>query len=118
MSPFAKKVCWSVAQVVVSLCMFPIFFVLAPWLGALPLSDASPGVAAGLPIGCPALTVNHGQYNCFWYGTRSQNPMGFWLCALLLLSCWAFLVYTSKTGRAFRIPRFRELFRRGQRPLP
>jgi magnesium-transporting ATPase (P-type) len=112
MSPFTAKVVWSVAQIVVVLCAFAIFLVFAPWLGALPLSDASPVVAAGLPAGCPAFTVNHGQYHCFWHGTRSQNPMGFWLCALLLFSCWAFLIYTSKTKRGFHLPPLRELFHR------
>jgi hypothetical protein len=114
MSPFTKKVYWSVAQVAVCLALFPIFFVFAPWLAALPFSEAPPGIAAGLPVGCPAFTVNHGQYHCFWFGTRGQNPLGFWLCALLLISCWAFLIFTGKTGRGFRIPALRELLRRGQ----
>jgi hypothetical protein len=118
MTPFAKMVCWSVSQVAVSTCMFLIFFIFAPWLGALPLSEASPTVAAGLPTGCPAFTVNHGQYNCFWFGTRSQNPLGFGLCTLLLLSCGAFLYYTGKSGRGFRIAPLQELFRCGQRRQP
>ena len=111
---FTAKTRWSIAQVVVSLCMLMMFLIYAPWLGALPLSDAAPGVAAGLPADCPAFTVNHGQYKCFWLGTRSQNPLGFWLCTLLYLSCGGFLYFTGRTGRGFRIPRLRELFRRGQ----
>jgi hypothetical protein len=113
MSPFTNKVCWSVAQVVVILCALFTFFVFAPWLGALPLAEGSPEVIASLPSGCPAFTVNHGQYHCFWYGTRSQNPIGFLLCASLLFSCWAFLIFTRITGRGFRLRPFRKLFSRG-----
>ena len=118
MSPFAKKVCWSVAQIVVATCMLFTFFVFAPWLAALPLSEAPARVAASFPVSCPAFTVNHGQYHCFWYGTRTQNPLGFWLSALSFFSCAVFLIFTGKTGRGFRLLSFRELFRRGQRPSP
>jgi hypothetical protein len=116
MTPFIRKLCWSVSQGIVILCFFGTFFVFAPWIGALPMSEAPPAVAANLPANCPAYTANHGQYHCFWRGTRSQNPLGFWLCALFMLACWAFLIYTGRTERGFRLPAFREIFRLGRLP--
>jgi hypothetical protein len=111
MSPIAKKICWTVAQVAVVICAFMIFFTFAPWLGALPISEASPEIASALPSGCPAFTNNHGQHHCFWRGTKEQNPTGFWICAALLFSCWFFLIVTAKKKLGFSFPSFRSLFR-------
>jgi len=113
MSQRAIDVLWGAAQVAVAVCTFFLFFVYAPWQGALPTSDASPAVAAGLPAQCQAFTVNHGQYSCFWYGTRSQNPMGYWLCTFLFFSCAAFLIFTGLTGRGLYT-----LFHHGPRLSP
>jgi hypothetical protein len=118
MSPFAKKLCWTIAQVSVCILFFPIFFVFAPWLGAVAASEAPPTVAASLPIGCPAFTSDHGQYQCFWYGTLSQNPVGFSVCALLLFACWAFLVFTGITHRGFSFRPLREWFSHGKHTEP
>jgi hypothetical protein len=118
MSPFGKKLCWTIAQVVVSIFIFATFFVFAPWLGAKPASEAPPAVAAGLPAGCPAFTVDHGQYPCFWFGTVSQNPTGFSLCALLFFGSWGFLMYTGITRRGFSFRPFREWFSRRDHAEP
>jgi hypothetical protein len=118
MSPSAKKLCWTIAQFSVCILAFGTFFVFAPWLAAVEASEAPATIAASLPIGCPAFIVNHGQYTCFWYGTLSQNPVGFSLCALLFFACWGFLLFTGITRRGFSFRPFHEWFRRGRHTEP
>lgn len=100
MATRAKDACWALAQVLVVICIvYPAFFILAPWRAARAVSEATPAVMASLPAECPAFTVNHGQYGCFWFGTQTQNPVGYFLCTALLTACVAFVLFTGMTGR-------------------
>ncbi len=96
MSPTLKRVLWSAVQIGSFVAMLRLFFILAPWTGAMLVTEASPDIVAVLPAGCSAFTVNHGQYHCFEYGTLPQNPIGFvgWLSAFL--ACMVVLSFTRK----------------------
>jgi hypothetical protein len=75
----------------------------APWLATQPISETPTEALATLPKNCPAFSVNHGAFICEWHDTRERNPVGFWLNAGLLASCWGFIVFTGFTGRGFQI---------------
>ncbi|QBB71529.1 hypothetical protein ELE36_14835 [Pseudolysobacter antarcticus] len=113
MSQRAKDICWALTQVIVFICTLRLFFLYAPWQGALPVTDAPLEIAATFPAGCQAFTVNHGQYICFELGTQSQNPLGYWLCTFLYFLGWAFVLFTGMTGRGFH-----KLLYGGQRESP
>jgi len=74
-----------IAKALLVVIWLGIFLLLAPWMDAKPIEEATPKILSALPLGCRAFFVNHGQYQCFQLGTRQQNPLGFWLLTLIFL---------------------------------
>ena len=108
MTQRTKDICIAVVQILSFLCTLLIFFVYAPWQGAEPIADVPADVLASLPVGCPAFIVNHGKYVCFWYGTRTQNPTGYWFCTVLFFSSLAITVSIRLAKRGIYSPLHRD----------
>jgi hypothetical protein len=96
------RVIWATSEIVVLLAFFVIFFAIAMWLSAIPLNELPLHLAnIPLPRDCPAVTINHGQVLCWGPGTLKAHPVRFGFTILALVACWAYLVFTKRTGRGF-----------------
>lgn len=80
------------------------FLVFAPWMAAEPISNLPTDTTIRLPDSCPSFIVNHGKYHCFELGTRNQNPIGFCITTLALISSWLFVSISSILGYGFCMP--------------
>ena len=100
------RILWATAQVTVVVAAFGLFFMLMPWIAAIPIQELPKELSAvTLPNGCPAVTVAHGQVDCQWLGLVSSNVSLFSCLLAGLILCWVFLLFTGLTGRGFSLRR-------------
>ena len=93
---------WAISEVVAVFTFLILFFRIAIWLSAIPLDELSPDLKnVPLPKDCSAVTFNHGQVLCWGPGTLKAHPVQFGFTVLVLVACWAYLVFTKRTGRGF-----------------
>ncbi len=97
---------WCIAQVMGVMLSLYTFFVWAPWLGAHSHEQAVALYGAEKIPDCDAIAVNHGQFSCMPWGSVAENPWGFALCTVLLVSGIGFVAITRAAGKGLFSPEF------------
>jgi hypothetical protein len=84
----------SVLQIIAAIAMFPVFFAWAPWLAAIPASEAISLYGEKIPTTWKAVVMDHGQIHQWKLGTIEQNKISFTVCSLMLAAILAFIFWS------------------------
>jgi hypothetical protein len=89
----SKRFIWlSVFQVIAIFCALVAFYFWAPWFSSLSADEAAAEYPGRVAPSWRAVTVQHGNISEWRLGTPGQNPMGFSLCTVVLVSSVVYLV--------------------------
>ena len=81
-----------VVRVVVTVLMFGLFLLLAPWYGAEQRDVAQrrcPGL--DIPAEWDIVVIGHGKASEWHLGTVERNPVPFFVCLVIFFYCCVFL---------------------------
>ena len=84
----------SLMQILAVAIMFLLFFQIAPWLDAQPISLLPTGVSA--PEWAHSFSINHGRYLFLHVGPISEQPILFTISVAILVVCWVFLLWSTR----------------------
>jgi len=92
---------------IVGVLMFPLFFIWAPWISAKTPDEIRAKYGRNVPSTWEAVTVEHGEFLEWEFGTVAGHPWQFAGLTVLVFACWGFLLWSASYAEKLRegVPR-------------
>lgn len=100
----AKNVILVAVQFALAVTLILGFFSWAPWINCHPISDLpeTSELSVDVPAEARCFNINHGEIVFSKRLPRTEDPVGFYTLAALLMACFAALIGANRLHRRAR----------------